>query len=120
MHLMRALLMLTLSAAAIAWPAPAASAAVSRPGAAGALPGASPAAPGANSLEAAAAKAGDTGRKVAFSLIGLAFSIAAIVMSFKRDFKDAVAVFAIGIVAVLLVSPAGIGVLQDTVKVLFG
>ncbi|MGI8558721.1 MAG: hypothetical protein ACR2ND_10485 [Solirubrobacteraceae bacterium] len=119
---MRALLMLTLSAAAIGWLAPAAGAAVARPGAAGALQGAgaSPVTPGGNSLEAAAAKAGDTGRKVAFSLIGLAFSIAAIVMSFKRDFKDAVAVFAIGIVAVLLVSPAGIGVLQDTVKVLFG
>jgi lysylphosphatidylglycerol synthetase-like protein (DUF2156 family) len=73
-----------------------------------------------NSLEAAATKAGETGRKVATSLIALAFAIAAIVLTFKRDFKEAVGVFAVGIVAVLLVSPAGINVLRDTVVLLFG
>ncbi|GAC1435006.1 MAG: hypothetical protein NVSMB51_03530 [Solirubrobacteraceae bacterium] len=73
-----------------------------------------------NSLEAAASKASDLGRKVAFSLIGLALAGAAIVMCFKRDFKDAIGVLAIGTVAVLLASPAGVGVLQDTVKLLFG
>jgi hypothetical protein len=73
-----------------------------------------------NSLEAAATKAGETGRKVATSLIALAFAIAAIVLTFKRDFKEAVGVFAVGMVAVLLVSPAGINVLRDTVALLFG
>ncbi|HEU0316022.1 MAG TPA: hypothetical protein VFR49_01765, partial [Solirubrobacteraceae bacterium] len=38
-----------------------------------------------SSLEAAATRAGDTGRKVAFSLIGLALAVAAIVLAFKRD-----------------------------------
>jgi hypothetical protein len=39
------------------------------------------------SLESAAAKAGDTGRAVAMSLIGLAFAVAATVLAFRRDFK---------------------------------
>jgi hypothetical protein len=72
------------------------------------------------SLEAAANRAGDTGRKVAFSLIGLALAVAAIVLTFKRDFKEAVGVLAIGLVAVLLASPAGVSVLQQTVSMLFG
>jgi hypothetical protein len=75
---------------------------------------------GGGSLEAAASRAGDTGRKVAFSLIGLALAIAAIVLAFKRDFRDAVGVLAVGIVAVLLASPAGLTVLRDTVAMLFG
>jgi hypothetical protein len=72
------------------------------------------------SLEAAATRAGDTGRKVAFSLIGLALAVAAIVLAFKRDFKEAVGVLAIGLVAVLLASPTGVSVLQQTVSMLFG
>ncbi len=72
------------------------------------------------SLEAAATRAGDTGRKVAFSLIGLAMAVAAIVLAFKRDFKEAVGVLAIGLVAVLLASPTGVSVLQQTVSMLFG
>ncbi|MGI8800950.1 MAG: hypothetical protein ACR2KV_02095 [Solirubrobacteraceae bacterium] len=72
------------------------------------------------SLEAAASRAGDTGRKVAFSLIGLALAVAAIVLAFKRDFKEAVGVLAIGLVAVLLASPTGVGVLKQTVSMLFG
>jgi|HubBroStandDraft_6_1064221.scaffolds.fasta_scaffold09114_4 hypothetical protein len=73
-----------------------------------------------SSLEAAASKAGSTGRKVAMSLIGLAFAIAGIVLAFRRDFKEAAGVFAVGIVAVLLATPAGLNLLQDTVNSLFG
>ncbi len=73
-----------------------------------------------NSLESAAAKASSTGRAVAMSLIGLAFAIAAIVLAFRRDFREAVGVFAVGIVAVLLATPTGVSVLQDTVNSLFG
>ncbi len=72
------------------------------------------------SLEAAAAKAGSTGRAVAMSLIGLAFAVAAIVLAFKRDFKEAAGVFAVGIVSVLLATPTGVSLLQDTVNSLFG
>jgi hypothetical protein len=73
-----------------------------------------------SSLESAAAKAGSTGRAVAMSLIGLAFAVAAIVLSFKRDFKEAAGVFAVGILAVLLATPAGVSLLRDTVTSLFG
>jgi hypothetical protein len=72
------------------------------------------------SLESAAAKAGDTARTVAMSLIGLALAIASIVLAFRRDFKEAAGVFAVGIVAVLLATPAGLSLLQDTVTSLFG
>ncbi len=73
-----------------------------------------------STLEAAASKAGATGRKVAMSLIGLAFAVAGTVLAFRRDFKEAAGVFAVGIVAVLLATPAGINLLQDTVNSLFG
>jgi hypothetical protein len=72
------------------------------------------------SLESAAAKAGNTARTVAMSLIGLALAIASIVLAFRRDFKEAAGVFAVGIVAVLLATPAGLSLLQDTVTSLFG
>lgn len=75
---------------------------------------------GASSLEAAATKAGNTGRAVAMSLIGLAFAVAATVLAFRRDFKEAAGVFAVGIVSVLLATPAGISLLRDTVSSLFG
>jgi hypothetical protein len=71
-------------------------------------------------LESAAARAGDTGRAVAMSLIGLGFAVAGTVLAFRRDFKEAAGVFAVGIVAVLLATPAGITVLRDTVSSLFG
>jgi hypothetical protein len=96
------------------------------PAAARAAVGASNPAPAAgtpeagSTLEAAASKAGSTGRKVAMSLIGLAFAVAGIVLAFRRDFKEAAGVFAVGIVAVLLASPAGLNLLQDTVNSLFG
>ncbi|HST34822.1 MAG TPA: hypothetical protein VLJ80_15025 [Solirubrobacteraceae bacterium] len=73
-----------------------------------------------SSLEAAAAKAGATGRAVAMSLIGLAFAVAATVLAFRRDFKEAAGVFAVGIVSVLLATPTGISLLRDTVGSLFG
>ena len=75
---------------------------------------------GGSSLESAAAKAGDTGRAVAMSLIGLAFAVAATVLAFRRDFKEAAGVFAVGIVSVLLATPAGVSLLRDTVTSLFG
>jgi len=75
---------------------------------------------GGGSLEAAASKAGDTGRKVAMSLLALGLAVAAIVLAFKRDFREAVGVLAVGIVAVLLATPAGLNMLRDTVGSLFG
>ncbi len=75
---------------------------------------------GGASLESAATKAGETGRKVAMSLIALGFAIASIVLAFKRDFKEAAGIFAIGLVAILLATPAGVNVLHDTVNSLFG
>ena len=73
-----------------------------------------------SSLETAARRAGTTGRTVAMSLIGLAFAIAATVLAFRRDFKEAAGVFAVGIVSILLATPAGINLLKDTVSSLFG
>jgi glucose uptake protein GlcU len=84
-----------------------------------AVPRAAEAQPGESSLEAAAAKAGNTGRAVAMSLIGLAFAVAGTVLAFRRDFKEAAAVFAVGIIAVLLATPAGVSLLRDTVTSLF-
>jgi len=75
---------------------------------------------GAGSLEAAATKASTTGRAVAMSLIGLAFAVAGTVLAFRRDFKEAAGVFAVGIVSVLLATPAGLSLLRDTVAALFG
>lgn len=75
---------------------------------------------GGSSLESAAAKAGSTGRAVAMSLLGLALAVAATILAFRRDFKEAAGVFAVGIVAVLLATPAGVSVLRDTVASLFG
>jgi hypothetical protein len=73
-----------------------------------------------SSLEAAATRASTTGRTVAMSLIGLAFAIAATVLAFRRDFKEAAGVFAVGIVSILLATPAGMSLLRDTVSSLFG
>jgi hypothetical protein len=86
----------------------------------GAPPPAASSESGGSSLESAAAKAGSTGRAVAMSLIGLAFAVAATVLAFRRDFKEAAGVFAVGIVSVLLATPAGVSLLRDTVTSLFG
>lgn len=75
---------------------------------------------GAGSLETAASKAGDTARKVAMSLIGLALAVAGIVLLFRRDFGEAAGVFAIGLLAVLLATSDGLSLLQNTVSSLFG
>jgi hypothetical protein len=75
---------------------------------------------GGGALESVAARAGNTGRAVAMSLIGLAFAVAATVLAFRRDFKEAAGVFAVGIIAVLLATPAGVGLLRDTVNSLVG
>ena len=99
---------------------PTALAAVATPRAAGTEQASTPGKATGSSLEAAAAKAGDTGRAVAMSLIGLAFAVAATVLAFRRDFKEAAGVFAVGIVSVLLATPAGVGLLRDTVSSIFG
>jgi len=75
---------------------------------------------GGASLESAASQASSTGRTIALSLIGLALAVAAVVLAFKRDFKEAVGVLVIGVIAVLLASPAGLTVIQNTVSLLFG
>jgi len=75
---------------------------------------------GGASLESAAAKASQIGRAVAMSLIGLAFAVAGTVLAFRRDFKEAAGVFVVGMVAVLLASPAGVSLLSNTVATLFG
>ncbi len=72
------------------------------------------------SLEAAASKASSTGRKVAMSLIGLALAIVGVVLAFRRNFREAAGVFAIGLVAVLFATSVGLHVLQNTVSSLFG
>ncbi len=75
---------------------------------------------GGSSLESAASKAGDMGRKVAMSLIGLGLAVAAIALAFRRNFKEAVGVIVIGLLAVLLASPVAESLLQNTVGSLFG
>jgi hypothetical protein len=110
---------LLLACGCIALAPAAATAAVASAGATGAPPPGAREATG-SSLEAAAAKAGNTGRAVAMSLIGLAFAVAGTVLAFRRDFKEAAGVFAVGIVSVLLATPAGLSLLRDTVTSLFG
>jgi hypothetical protein len=114
------LLILLLTSACLAVSSAAAAAAVSTTGGAASAPTVTAGESGGSSLEAAAAKAGNTGRAVAMSLIGLAFAVAATVLAFRRDFKEAAGVFAVGIVSVLLATPAGVSLLRDTVASLFG
>jgi hypothetical protein len=75
---------------------------------------------GTGALEAAATRASDTARAVAMSLIGLALAVAATVLAFRRDFKEAAGVLMVGGVAVLLATPAGLSLLRATVTSLFG
>jgi hypothetical protein len=75
---------------------------------------------GGTSLEQAAQRAGDTGRAVARDLLVVAFAVAAVILVFRRDFKEAAVIFAIGLLAVLLASPAGLNALNDLVATLFG
>jgi hypothetical protein len=75
---------------------------------------------GDTSLETAAAKAGDMGRKVAMSLVGLALAVGGIVLVFRRDFKKVAGVLVLGLLAILLATPTGVSVMQNTVHALFG
>lgn len=75
---------------------------------------------GAHSFEEAAKTAQEQGRKIATDLIGLGFAIASIVLAFRRDFKEAAGVFAIGLVALFLSMGTGVEVLKKTVEILFG
>jgi hypothetical protein len=113
----RALLLVAALACVAVTPAPAA--VVARPSVRSNAPAAAPER-SRGELESAAARAGSTGRAVAMSLIGLAFAVAATVLAFRRDFKEAAGVFCVGIIAILLATPAGIAVLRDTVASLFG
>jgi hypothetical protein len=81
---------------------------------------AAPASDTSNSLETAASRASDLGRTIAFSLIGLALAVSAVVLVFRRDFKEAIGLLVIGVIAVMFASPVGVSVLQDTVSTLFG
>jgi hypothetical protein len=74
---------------------------------------------GTDSLEQAAKRAGDTARKVAMYLIGLAFAAGAVILIFKRDFREAATIFGIGILAILLATPSGVNMLKSTVDALF-
>jgi hypothetical protein len=75
---------------------------------------------GGSSLETAASKAGNMGRKIAMSLIGLGLALAAIRLAFRRNFKEASGVVVLGLLAVLLASPMGESLLQNTVGAVFG
>jgi hypothetical protein len=118
-RLLQGVVVLLLACAFVAL-APACALAAVDSGAASSASNASTGEHGASSLESAAAKAGATGRAVAMSLIGLAFAVAATVLAFRRDFKEAAGVFAVGIVSVLLATPAGVSLLRDTVTSIFG
>jgi hypothetical protein len=74
----------------------------------------------ANALQDAAERAGRIGRSVALSLIGLALAVAAVVLVFRRDFREAAGVFAVGLLAVLLATPSGLSLLRSTADMLFG
>jgi hypothetical protein len=74
----------------------------------------------ASSLESAASKAGNLARKIAMSLIGLGLALAAIRLVFHRNFREASAVVVLGLLAILLASPVGESLLQNTVAAVFG
>jgi hypothetical protein len=79
-----------------------------------------PSSDGSNALEDAADRAKGVARAVALSLIGLALAVASVTLLFRRDFKEAAGVFAVGLLAVLLATPSGVRLLQDTASFLFG
>ncbi len=115
-----ALAVLLLGCAFLAGPSLAAPALAATTATAASGASASTTAAGGSSLEAAATKAGEMGRKVAMSLIGLALAVAGIVLAFRRDFKKVAGVLVVGLLAVLLATPTGVSVLQNTVTALFG
>jgi hypothetical protein len=110
------LLCAALCCGSLALPASAPAAVAAKPAA---TSGSSPSSGGTDSLEQAAKRAGDTGRKVAMYLIGLAFAFAGVLLVFKRDFREAATIFGVGILAVLLATPSGLDTLRSTVDTLF-
>jgi glucose uptake protein GlcU len=74
----------------------------------------------ANTLEKASQKAEDTARTVVASLIGVGFCVAAVILVFRRDFRDAAAAFAVGLVAIVLATDTGYNMLTDLSTKLFG
>jgi hypothetical protein len=112
-----ALLTLPLVAFVPLWPRSVAAAAVRNPDAK-----AQSTAPPAetNALQDAAERAGRIARTVALSLIGLALAAAAVMLVFRRDFKEAAGVFAVGLLAVLLATPSGLSLLRNTAELIFG
>jgi len=120
MHLIRSSCSVALALVAIACAAPAAAPLVAiQPAAAAVASASSSSSGGTDSLEQAAKRASDTGRKVAMYLIGLAFAAGAVILIFKRDFREAAAIFGVGILAILLATPAGVNTLKSTVDALF-
>ena len=79
-----------------------------------------PAPSGANALQDAAERAGQIGRVVALSMIGLALAAASVMLIFRRDFKEAAGIFAVGLLAVLLATPSGLNLLRNTAALIFG
>ena len=75
---------------------------------------------GANALQDAAERAGQIGRVVALSMIGLALAAASVMLIFHRDFKEAAGIFAVGLLAVLLATPSGLNLLRNTAALIFG
>jgi hypothetical protein len=75
---------------------------------------------GANALQDAAERAGQIGRVVALSMIGLALAAASVMLIFRRDFKEAAGIFAVGLLAVLLATPSGLNLLRNTASLIFG
>ena len=75
---------------------------------------------GANTLQDAAERAGQIGRVVALSMIGLALAAASVMLIFRRDFKEAAGIFAVGLLAVLLATPSGLNLLRNTAALIFG
>jgi hypothetical protein len=74
----------------------------------------------ANALQDPAERAGQIGRTAALSLIGLALAVSAVMLVFRRDFKEAAGVFAVGLIAVLLATPSGLRLLRSTAELIFG
>jgi hypothetical protein len=75
---------------------------------------------GANALQDAAERAGQIGRVVALCMIGLALAAASVMLIFRRDFKEAAGIFAVGLLAVLLATPSGLNLLRNTAALIFG
>lgn len=122
MHLFRHPCAVALTLTALVYAAPAAPPFLSAEPAIAAVASSSASSPssgGTDSLEQAAKRAGDTGRKVAMYLIGLAFAAGAVILIFKRDFREAATIFGIGILAILLATPSGVNMLKSTVDALF-